>query len=171
MIVSGLYLRVKNFKTAQCIARLGKMSRPCSQLNSKAVRDKAECEVVAGWKTCVRSLRLNAFGGLTTRKLKTHGIGYVRNGMSVIRLYPNFKKFAFYSRLLALRKGTLRGEKTTENDKKPTKVTIQTTKLLSTLLSCHYREKKHFPPYRTGWCVRQIIPCTYKFTESPKSGR
>lgn len=47
MIVSGLYLRVKNFKTAQCIARLGKMSRPCSQLNSKAIRDKAECEVVA----------------------------------------------------------------------------------------------------------------------------
>ena len=47
MIVSGLYLRVTDFKTAQCIARLGKMSRPCSQLNSKAIRDKAECEVVA----------------------------------------------------------------------------------------------------------------------------
>ena len=47
MIVSGLYLRVKNFKTAQCIARLGKMSRPCSQLNSKAMRNKAKSEVVA----------------------------------------------------------------------------------------------------------------------------
>ena len=47
MIVSGLYLRVENFKTGQCIARLGKMSRPCSQLNSKAIRGKAKCEVVA----------------------------------------------------------------------------------------------------------------------------
>jgi len=47
MIVSGLYLRVKNLQTAQCIARLGEMSRPCSQLNSKAITDKAECEVVA----------------------------------------------------------------------------------------------------------------------------
>ena len=171
MIVSGLYLRVKNFKTAQCIARLGKMSRPCSQLSSKAVRDKAECEVVARVENLCSIVAFKCVGGLTTRKLKTHGIGYVRNGMSVIRLYPNFKKFAFYSRLLALQKGTLRGEKTTENDKKPTKVTIQTTKLLSTLLSCHYGENKQFPSYRTGWCVRQIIRCTYKFTESPKSGR
>ena len=38
----------QNFKRlSSCSCSCGKMSKPCSQLNSKAIRDKAECEIVA----------------------------------------------------------------------------------------------------------------------------
>jgi len=58
-----------------------KMSKPCSQINSKVIRDKAECHIVAAIeKIC----SLVAFKWVCMMKLNKPRTGSAKSGMNAI---------------------------------------------------------------------------------------